>query len=126
MRNLEVSCVLACDGEGEAPWLKGTAGGSGKGQQGQSFICVIYTSREPESQEEREKGRINPLSCLLALYLLESDSLTSIMLPNKPANAAASSAPDPSSLLKLWWPVLGQSPASTLRMSRQYDPKLKP
>lgn len=52
----------ACDGEGEASQLKGTAHGSGKEQEGQSFICVIYTSREQGTREEEgEQGRINPL-----------------------------------------------------------------
>lgn len=89
--------MLACDGEGEGPWLKGAAGGSGREQQGQAFTrCLSRQRTENQRQEERGRKRgVNPLSSLTpALYLLESNSLTSTMLTNKPANAASPSAPE--------------------------------
>lgn len=92
-----------------------------------SVSFIPAENREPERQEEGEKGRIHLLSCLLALNLLESNSLTS---PCSPTNQSMQLLPlpqSPSSLLKPWWPVLGEGPASTLRWrSRQYDPRLKP
>lgn len=77
---------------------EGSSWSQWKGTAGSSFhlLSIPAENRGPERQEEggRKRG-VNPLSSLTpALYLLESNSLTSAMLTNKPANAASSSAPE--------------------------------
>ena len=85
--------------------MKGAAGGSGR-EQGVSLSSVSFIpaqNKEPKRQEGREGIFFPSFHSFLnespplwhpALYLLESNSLSSTMLTRKPANVASSSVPE--------------------------------